>query len=669
MATPSQLTALKQLYTGIFGFLPTTEAFDWYAAQIDRLGLDTAGLANVLLYDDTQAGASNTFDYSGGDTAFVRQVYQNLFGWTDAALELAEHVEGVAYWTAQLNGVFGGDKGKLIEAMIWVVETTGLNSADVSTRQAFALLQNYLEVSTYALEQAKAAGEDLDLDVLRSAYDVVTGNAASFNAAKTLIDTSGKAIYGTDASETLNGTRKNDAILALAGDDVINAGAGDDWINTGYSGNNVVTGGRGDDQIEGGPQDDVYIFNRGDGQDVLFDHGGADVLRFGTVNPWSDPEITGMPPPILPSDITLTRQGNDLLLDFENGDQVRLNNQFGSGYDIETLQFEVGSTVDLAALVAKATAAGDLREGVAYSLTDLLGPVENDEVLVIGDDALAAFDWLLWYSGVDGGSVYTGSLDFYDYFSFQAFLEQGPDSLYLPPYERAYSYHGDSIFIDDSIRYFGHDSILIARDGADFILVGGTHHNNMSTNSFLLIGGNGNDELNSMSSSGPSVFYGGKGNEALIGSAYYDVYAFSRGDGADLLLNKSVRFDDYEWGDLESYDIILFDKGIDVQDLRLSLSFDRLNDTFQSASGASWTVPPLRLHYTSEDYIMFDSSWLWRNSAYPDEEGHDGIAYIEFRDDDTFTSIDFIGVLSNFHAALDAGNISEGVEYQLTDFL
>jgi Ca2+-binding RTX toxin-like protein len=535
MATPAQITALKQLYTGIFGFLPTTEAFDWYAAQIDRLGLDTAGLANVLLYDDLQAGASNTFDYSGGDLSFVRQIYQNLFGWTDAALELAEHVEGVAYWTNQLNGVFGGDKGKLIEAMIWVVETTGLNSADVSTQQAFALLQNYLEVSTYALEQAKAAGEDLDLDVLRSAYDVVTGNAASVAEAKTLIDTRGKAIYGTDASETLNGTYRNDAILGLTGDDVINAGAGNDWINTGVSGNNVVTAGKGNDQIEGGPQDDVYIFNRGDGQDVLFDHGGNDTFQ-----------LNGIPA----ADVALLRQGNDLVLDFGGGDQVKLNNQFGSGYDLETLQIQGEPDIDLAALVAKATAAGNLQEGEFYSLTDLLAVEDVPDVPVVPDVEDDIVAWLLAHGPKHGltGGVF-GEADAYHETDGWFYITGTND------HDIVRAAGSDDRF---TLRGYGGSDLLIGGDGVDQIF--------------------GSDNIRNVydpKPEGDDILYGGKDADYLWGSSGNDTYVFARGDGRDLLMSEGS-FD---------VDTFLFGKGITVQDILLAHT--------------GW----ITLYYTSEDRV------------------------------------------------------------------
>jgi Ca2+-binding RTX toxin-like protein len=595
MATPSQITALKQLYTGIFGFLPTTEAFDWYVAQIDRLGLDTAGLANVLLYDDLQAGASNTFDYSGGDTAFVRQVYQNLFGWTDTALALPEHVEGVAYWTEQLNGIFGGDKGKLIEAMIWVVETTGLNSPDISTQQAFALLQNYLEVSTYALEQAKAAGEDLDLDVLRSAYDVVTGNAASVVEAKTLIDTRGKAIYGTDAGETLNGTYRNDAILALDGDDVINAGAGNDWINTGYSGNNVVTGGKGNDEIEGGPQDDVYIFNRGDGQDVVFDHGGNDTLQ-----------LNGIPA----ADVALARQGDDLVLSVKgSADQITVYSHFANdNYAIDSVRFADGTIWDKSDIsnaisgggqVIQGTDGDDALHGGAGNDT-LNGGAGHDQLFgEAGNDVLNGGKGDDWIYGGEGDDVYLFARGDGQDKIREEYAEINKDTIRfaegIAPEDvqvrrSDLSTYGNDLILSlkdstDQItvrnHFFGEGYAIEAIEFADGTVWDKTYINDVlvlqstdgddtlytNDNVHTLSGGLGNDTLIGGSSS-DEVLNGGKGNDWLEGWDGNDTYLFARGDGQDTIQEWHY----YWYGASDNKDTIQFAEGITPDDVQITRS-------------------------------------------------------------------------------------------------
>jgi hypothetical protein len=388
MATPAQLTALKQLYTGIFGFLPNRAAHDWYANQIDRLALDTAGLANVLLYDDTQPGASRTFDYSAGDRSFVAQIYTRLFGWDETALQEAVHVEGVDYWTGILNNHFGGDKGRLIETMIWVVETQGPVSADISTRNAHSLLQNRVDTATYYIEHTDV---ELDIATLKNANAAITSDRTSIVLAKATLITAlveGKTIFGTAAGDTLHGTAGDDRIDGLAGDDELYGMAGDDVLYgqsgndvlIGGDGNNVLWGGDGDDSLYGcleseqgsdsiliggsgndfyhlGYCNDIVIFNHGDGRDYIGGNGlpdtrgsGKDIIQFGEG--------------IHVQDVLLARPGStshNLSLSFtDNNDRILIDYQFCDYFfpspppQIEELHFSDGTVIDLIGILSAA---------------------------------------------------------------------------------------------------------------------------------------------------------------------------------------------------------------------------------------------------------------------------------------------------------------------------
>ncbi|WP_291295600.1 S8 family serine peptidase [Elioraea sp.] len=61
----------------------------------------------------------------------------------------------------------------------------------------------------------------------------------------------------------------------------IDAGAGDDRV-TGTSGADTIRGGTGNDSLAGGAGRDVFVFRRGDGQDVItdFNQNATDMLRF-----------------------------------------------------------------------------------------------------------------------------------------------------------------------------------------------------------------------------------------------------------------------------------------------------------------------------------------------------------------------------------------------------
>jgi subtilisin-like proprotein convertase family protein len=66
----------------------------------------------------------------------------------------------------------------------------------------------------------------------------------------------------------------------------IDAGAGDDRV-VGTSGADTIRGGTGNDALAGGAGRDVFVFRRGDGQDVVddFNPGATDLLRFEGVAP------------------------------------------------------------------------------------------------------------------------------------------------------------------------------------------------------------------------------------------------------------------------------------------------------------------------------------------------------------------------------------------------
>ncbi|MDA0967515.1 MAG: tandem-95 repeat protein [Proteobacteria bacterium] len=70
----------------------------------------------------------------------------------------------------------------------------------------------------------------------------------------------GLLLEGTEDGEEIIGTRHFD--------DVINGFGGDDLLS-GYHGNDVIDGGTGNDRLDGSLGDDIYIYNIGDGHDII----------------------------------------------------------------------------------------------------------------------------------------------------------------------------------------------------------------------------------------------------------------------------------------------------------------------------------------------------------------------------------------------------------------
>jgi len=84
-------------------------------------------------------------------------------------------------------------------------------------------------------------------------------------------------LVGGSGNDTLSGGAGDDDLYGGAGNDTLNGGAGVDYLLggagndtlSGGAGNDVLTGGLGNDTLKGGLGDDIYIFNRGDGKDII----------------------------------------------------------------------------------------------------------------------------------------------------------------------------------------------------------------------------------------------------------------------------------------------------------------------------------------------------------------------------------------------------------------
>ncbi|MCS4511048.1 calcium-binding protein [Xylophilus ampelinus] len=75
-------------------------------------------------------------------------------------------------------------------------------------------------------------------------------------------------ITATRAADTITGLGGNDTIYGRDGDDSIDGGADDDTL-FGGTGDDTLIGGAGDDSLTGCTGNNVYLFGRGDGQDIV----------------------------------------------------------------------------------------------------------------------------------------------------------------------------------------------------------------------------------------------------------------------------------------------------------------------------------------------------------------------------------------------------------------
>jgi Ca2+-binding RTX toxin-like protein len=110
-----------------------------------------------------------------------------------------------------------------------------------------------------------------------------------------------------------------DIIDAGGGNDVIDAGGGDDIILAG-AGNDTVIGGRGNDVALMGSGNDTFIWNPGDGSDVVEGQGGFDTLLFNGANVGENIDIAANG-----SRVRFTRDVANITMDLNGIERVQFN--------------------------------------------------------------------------------------------------------------------------------------------------------------------------------------------------------------------------------------------------------------------------------------------------------------------------------------------------------
>jgi len=129
--------------------------------------------------------------------------------------------------------------------------------------------------------------------------------------------------FGGRGHDTLNGGSGSDILLGGNGQDVLNGDEGNDLL-LGGRGADTITGGAGNDFLLGGRGRDTFVFNTGDGRDVIGDFGtgnnrggyisGGDRIFIDVDGISNFEELMGF----------ATQEGNHVSFDFGDGDAIIL---------------------------------------------------------------------------------------------------------------------------------------------------------------------------------------------------------------------------------------------------------------------------------------------------------------------------------------------------------
>ena len=167
----------------------------------------------------------------------------------------------------------------------------------------------------------------------------------------------------TDGDDTIDGFIHNDTMSGGKGNDILR----------GHGGNDTLIGGLGNDTLHGQDGSDIYVFSRGDGQDVVDDNGFIDTDKL---------VIHGY----LPNEVAVARSGDaTLILTFAGTtDKITVINTLNDGYHdaIEQIVFDDGTIWTMAdarrmIIAASQTDSNDIVTG--FATADLLtGGLGND---------------------------------------------------------------------------------------------------------------------------------------------------------------------------------------------------------------------------------------------------------------------------------------------------
>lgn len=278
-------------------------------------------------------------------------------------------------------------------------------------------------------------------------------------------------LTGTNLSDLLVGLDGNDTIYGRAGNDTLRGDGGNDRLEGG-DGNDLIEGGIGNDSLNGDAGSDTYLYQLGDGYDVIKDYdpssSAIDTIQLGTG--------------ITTADVSIVRDSTSMALVIKGTEGVlRLEGQVGvAGQKIEQVQFNDGTVWTAEDLLAMST----------VGLLPVFGSSNADNMT--GTDLA---DYLL---GLDGGDTLNGM--------------GGADLL-------------DGGIGFDTIRGGAGDDILMGGAGYDY-LYGDDNNDTLygGADGDHLYGGLGNDQL--FGGDQRDDLYGGDGDDELHGGGndgyYYD---------------------------------------------------------------------------------------------------------------------------------------------------
>ncbi len=389
---------------------------------------------------------------------------------------------------------------------------------------------------------------------------------------------------------------------------------GDDHI-VGFGSHDVIDGGPGNDTLEGGEGSDTYRFGFGDGRDLIIE-----TLLDGRS---TEDDTLAMKAGVNPSDVTVSRTGQDMIFTLTSGETIRVQGQYNEGAseflsynDVERVTFADGtvwskSEIDRRSL--HATAGDDVLLGSFFAQV-YRGLSGNDQL-----EGGRANDTYIWARG-DGADVIVegpeeGSGDTLVLEGINSanvtVTRSGADATIVIAESASGAGDGGSVVLRKSLDAYYNQGVdrVVFEDGVVWT---------QATLRQMLIssaGTPGDDVITGTSS--PDIIAGGRGNDTLNGAGGSDTYIWARGDGADRITEtvENGNFDKLILEGVNAGDVTVSANGInatltiaestpgagDGGSIVLDHTFDEYYgqgvDQIAFADGVVWTRSDLRAAY------------------------------------------------------------------------
>lgn len=233
-----------------------------------------AGAGNDIIINNSSGNNSTVFGGVGNDYIDNRYAQNTLFKYKSGdgndLIQGFDKTSTLSIAASKYSTVENGDdvivtvgKGK-----ITLQGAASLSAVNIDFNKVLTVTN-----STKSPVTVKSDVKIIDASARTTAIKI-TGNKLD----NTIISGSGKnTLYGGAGNDSLVGGSKNDSLSGGKGHDTLSGGAGNDKL-LGGAGNDILHGGKGNDSLWGNAGADTFIYEAGDGKDIIYGFDKNDML-------------------------------------------------------------------------------------------------------------------------------------------------------------------------------------------------------------------------------------------------------------------------------------------------------------------------------------------------------------------------------------------------------